>query len=211
MPSGEFLASVTPYSALMTCGADDEESGDIREFTPSCYTWNLLMSFPLATKHPPNQESDDSLPDSLFSKLSEASEARSHITEPPLTSTDTLARVSCSKDESTDALPDNFFNLLGHARELKCPLTPLLHLGDTSAQPTSTLPRIQFLDHRHPARRPPLDHSPSVITRALTGARDSSSPAAAAEQRSQARRPLNESSPGLILVSNRATRVQTPC
>ena len=165
------------------------------------------MSFPLAMERSPSQESDISLSDSLFTKISEASEARSHITEPPLTSTDTLARISCSEGGSTDALPDNLVNPLGHTRELNRPLAPLLHPSDTSAQPTFKLPRISFLDPRYLARRPPFGHSPSVTTRALTGARDLSSPTATAEQRSQAWRLLNESSPGLILVSDRATCV----
>jgi len=71
----------------------------------------------------PSQDStltDSSLPDSLFSKLSEA---ESHITEPPVTSTDALAPVSCSKGESTDALSDILFSpaLNPPIRELKHP------------------------------------------------------------------------------------------
>jgi hypothetical protein len=97
--------------------------------------------FPLAMERPPSLDStltDTSLPDSLFSKLSEASEAESHITGTPLKSIDALVRVSCSKGESTDALPDILFSpVLDHIRELKHPLAPPFHPGDTSAQPPS--------------------------------------------------------------------------
>ena len=69
------------YKALMTHGADNEESNIIREYIPSDYAWSPLTSSPLATKRLPSKEptlTDTSLPDSLFHKLSEASEAESH-------------------------------------------------------------------------------------------------------------------------------------
>jgi len=108
-----------------------------------------FTSFPLAMERPPSQEStltDVSFPDSLFSKHSEDknsgdSEAESHVTELPRTNADALARISCSKAESTNDLPDIIFNpVFDHVRELKRPPAPLLHPGDTSAQPTPKLP-----------------------------------------------------------------------
>ena len=148
MPPGEFPAQSLTYRALMTHGVDDEELGVIREYIPSYYTWSPLTSFPLAMKRPPSQEStltDTSLPDSLFSKLSEASEAESHITEPPRTSADVPARASCSKGESTDALPDIFFSpALDRIRELKHPLAPLLRPGDHQRSPPPSYPGSYF-------------------------------------------------------------------
>ena len=195
----------------MTCGAEDEEPIVIREYIPSYYTRNPFTSFLLAMERPPSQEStltDVSFPDSLFTKISEDSEAETHVIELPLTNADALTRISCSKAESTDALPDTFSGpVLDQVRELKRPLAPLLYSGDTSAQPTPKLPQMRFLDPLRPARRPPLGHAPSAKTRVLTGTRELPSQIAAAEQHSQAWRPFNKNSLGPILVSYRATRV----
>jgi len=162
-------------------------------------------------RRPPSQEStltDASFPDSLFSGLSEASEAETHVTEPLRTSTDAPTRVSCSKGESADALPDIFFNpTLDHIRESKRPPAPLLYRGDTSAQPTPELPQMRFLDPPRPARRPPPGHAPRVPT----GTRDLPNQMAAAEQHLKVWCLFNKSSPGPILVSDRATRVVTSC
>ena len=99
-------------------------------------------------KRPPSQEStltNTSLPDSLFTKLSEASEAESNITEPPRTSADVLAWANCSKGESTDALPDIFFSpALDRIRELKHPLAPLLHPGHNKRSPPPSYPGSYF-------------------------------------------------------------------
>ena len=199
----------------MTRGPDRDDPAAIRECILSCYTRSPLTSFPLAMRRPPSQEStltDVSFPDSLFFGLSEASEAESHVTEPLRTSTDAPTRVSCSKGESADALPDIFFNpTLDHIRESKCPLAPLLHLGDISTQPTSRLPQIPFLDPPRPIQRPLPDHAPSVTTRVLTGTRYLPSPVAATEQRSKVWCRLNKNSPGPILVSDHAIRVVTSC
>ena len=121
----------------MTHDADDEEPGVIRKYIPSCYIWSPLTRFPLAIKRPPSQEStltDTSSPDSLFFKLSKALEAEIHITEPPRTSSDALARVSCSKGESTDALPDIFFS--------PAPVASLLK-NKSRAKQFMTLERVQ--------------------------------------------------------------------
>jgi len=127
-----------------------------------------FTSFPLAMRRPPSQEStlaDVSFSGSLFSKLSEDSEAGSHFTELLRTNADALTRISCSKGESTDDLPDIIFNpVFDHVRELKHPPAPLLHPGDTSVQPTPKLPQMRFLDPLRPAWRPPLGHAPRVPT-----------------------------------------------
>lgn len=73
------------------------------------------MSFSLAADRP---HAHNSL-ESLFSKLSEPSQAESPITEP---GTDVLVRASRSKGEDTDALPDIFFGPTSeYARESKRP------------------------------------------------------------------------------------------
>jgi len=184
----------------MTCVAEDEEPIVIRECIPSCYTRSPFTSFPLVMERPPSQEStltDVSFPDSLFTKISEDSEA-----ETP-TNADALTRINCSKAESTDPLPDIFFGpVLDHVRELENPLAPLFYRGDTSTQPTPKLPQMRFLDPPRPARRPPPGHAPRVPT----GTRDLPNQMTAAEQHSQAWRMFNKNSPGPVPVSDRATR-----
>jgi len=154
MPSGEFPASATPYRALITRGIDDEELGFARAYLPACYPSSLLASFPSVMERPPSQESiltDTSLPDSLFSKFSEVSEVKVHIPRPPRT--------------HPDAVPDILISpALHHVCELKHQPAPLLHLGDTSVQPTYKLPRIPSLDSPHPARGPSFDHGPPLAT-----------------------------------------------
>lgn len=102
---------------------DDEELGFTREYIPACYHSSSFTSFPLAMERPPSLGSiltDTSLPDSLFSELSDAPEAKVYITKPPRT--------------RPDALPDiSFSPALDHTRESKRPLTLLLHPGDASA------------------------------------------------------------------------------
>ena len=139
--------------ALITRGINDEEPGAAREYVSLCYSSSSLTRFPLAMERPPTQGSiltDTSSPDSLF-KLSEASKAKGHTAEPPRARPDTV--------------PDILFSPASdHVRELKHPPAPLLHLGDTPAQPTCKLPRIPFPDPPRLARRPLLGHDPSVTT-----------------------------------------------
>jgi len=78
---------------------------------------------PLVMERPPSQGSIlttvTSSPDSLFSKFSEVSEAKVHITRPPRA--------------LPDAVPDILISpVLDHVCELKHQPAPLLHLGDTS-------------------------------------------------------------------------------
>lgn len=85
-------------------------------------------------ERPPSQGSthtETSLPDSLFSKLSETG---THITESPRTSTEALGRDSFSKDESSAIIPDiSLSPASGRVRELRHPPALPLHLGDTLA------------------------------------------------------------------------------
>lgn len=60
------------------------------------------------------------MPDSLFSRLSETSEAETFITEPSPTSTDALVLGGHSKGESTEDLPAFLFGQTSdHGCELK--------------------------------------------------------------------------------------------
>ena len=173
-----FLPQSPTYRTLITCGAEDEEPIVFRECIPSCYTQSPFMSFLLGMERPPSQEStltDVSLSDSLFSKLSENSEAESHVVE-----------LLPTKAESAGALPDTPFSpVLDHVRELKRPPAPLLYPRDTSTQPTPKLPQMKFLDPLRPARRPQLGHVPPAKTRVPTGTRDLPIQMAAVKQHSQ--------------------------
>lgn len=63
------------------------------------------------------------MPDSLFSKLSEASEAETFITEPDLMRTHALVLSGPSKGESTEELPAFLFDLTpDYSRESKTAL-----------------------------------------------------------------------------------------
>ena len=131
------------YRALIPPGVDGGDFGVQRERVPPTYPSSFLTSFPLAMIRPPSQEStptDVSSPDSLFSKISEVSEAESPITEPPRKSTDALAWDSHSRGGITDALPAD------HVCELKQRPAPPSQLADTLTLDTSQLPLILFLD-----------------------------------------------------------------
>jgi len=144
-----------------------------------------LTSFPIAMERPPSQGSiltGTLSPDSLYSELSEVPGTEGYITKP--------------SRPRPDAVPDVLFNpVLDHIRELRHPPAPLLHLGNTSAQPTSKLPWIP--------------HGPSVKTRVPTKIGDLLSPVAAARKCSQEENLLSESSPDLMLVSDRVACVLT--
>jgi len=122
-------------------------------------------------KRPPSQESiltDTSLPDSLFSKLSEASEAESHITEPPRTSPDVLAWVSCSKGESTDAIPDIFFSpALDHIPHVQITPDPISR-PPTPGSETTARPR-PFRDNPGPYRNKRFSESSGSSRTMLAG------------------------------------------
>lgn len=154
--------------ALITRGLDDEGFGTICGQIPSYCSSSSLTSSPSAVGCPPSHGSTftgTSLPDPLSSKPSEASETESHVTEPPWT--------------STGALLDTLFSpALDHVRELKPPPALPLHLGDTSAQPTSKVPQIP------------------------TGTGKFPSPVAVAERLLRIWCLLSEGSLGLILVSD---------
>ena len=159
--------------ALITRGSDDEGFGAICGQIPSYCPSSSLTSSPSAMECPPSHGStltDTSLPDRLFSKPSEASETRGHVTEPPWT--------------SAGALPDILFSpASGHVRELKPPPALLSHLRDSSAQPTSKVPR-------NPAR-----------TSKFPG------PVAVAERLLRIWYLLSKDNPGPILVSDRMASV----
>jgi len=90
-------------------GAVGGEPGATREYIPARYPSSSLKSLPLAMERPPSQGSilvDTSLPGPSFSKLSEVSEAKGHITKLPGT--------------RPDAVPDILISpALGHVRELE--------------------------------------------------------------------------------------------
>ena len=79
-------------------------------YIPLLHSSSALINSPLAMGRPPSQESITSVPDSLFSKLSETSETGTLITEPGLTSTDALVRDSHSKWDSEENLPAFLFD-----------------------------------------------------------------------------------------------------
>jgi hypothetical protein len=112
-------------------GIDDEELGATGEYIPPCYSGSLT-SFPLVMERPPSRRStltDTSAPDSLFSKISEASEAQ--ITE--------------TSQMRPDPVPGFLFSpVLDHVRELKHPPAPLLHLGDNQHSPPASYPGSNF-------------------------------------------------------------------
>ena len=125
---------------LTTCGTDDGEIDVYREGILEPYTLGSLTSSPLAMDRYPSQGStltDASVPDSLFSRLSEA---ESFNTEPPQMSTDASPWGSHPKAALADILsrpvPDPI-------RKLK---HPSLHLPNSSAQLAPKLPRTPFLD-----------------------------------------------------------------
>lgn len=144
-----------------------------------------LMGFPIAIERPPSQGSTLTgtlSPDSLYSELSEASGTGGYITK--------------SSRPHPDAVPDVLFSpVLDHVRELRHLPAPLLYLSNTSAQPTFKLAWIP--------------RGPSVKTRAPTRIRNLSSPVEAAKKYSQEENRLNESSPGLMPVSDRVACVLT--
>lgn len=92
-------------------GVDVEEIGSYHGHIPLSRPSSIFMNSPPAMERPPSQESDTSMPDSLFSKLSEA---ETFVTEPAGTSTDALALGVQSKSESTEDLPAFLFDLASH-------------------------------------------------------------------------------------------------
>ena len=95
----------------------DEHDGHIPLSSSSA-----LVNYPLITDHPPNQGSNTSTPDSIFSKLSVTSEAGTSIAEPAPLSMDALLQGIRLKCESTEDLPAFFFDQASdHTRELKYP------------------------------------------------------------------------------------------
>ena len=106
------------FTTLTTHVTDYGGIGVYREAIPESYTLTSLMNSPSALDHYPSQGStltEDSVSDSLFSRLSEA---ESSSTEPPYTSTDAPSWGSHPKGALSDILshpaPDP-------ARELKYP------------------------------------------------------------------------------------------
>ncbi|KAF9648265.1 kinase-like protein [Thelephora ganbajun] len=91
-------------------------------------------------ERPPSQEStltDTSTPDSLFSKLSEASEAESSIAEPARASTDVLARDSYTKGGSSDDLPAPFFSPASdHVAHFQLTPDPVSRSSTPGSEPT---------------------------------------------------------------------------
>jgi serine/threonine protein kinase len=95
-----------------------------------------------AMERPPSQDSVTSMPESLFSKLSEFSEAETSITEPGLASTEALAAGIHSKGESTEDLPAFLFSpVLDHASHPQAPVDPTSR-PSTPGSETPVRPRL---------------------------------------------------------------------
>jgi len=197
LPSGEFLTPVAHFQSTDNTRLDDEELGGHSTANGKVVSklegWYEGM-YPQMTPSQRSTLTDTSLPDQLFSKLSEVSETEGHVTEPPR--------------KSTDALPDILSSpALDYVRKLKRPLAQPSHLSGTLVQLTYKVSWTRFLDPQPQIRKPSLGHGPSATTRVPTGTRYFPNPVAVAEKLLQMQCLPNENTPGLILVSCRVAYV----
>ena len=91
---------------LTSCGVNDQgEIGNYRTCIPLPYSPSALKNSPLAVERPPSQESNTSMPDSLFSDPSEISGAGTSTTDTGLASADALAGGGHPKEQNMEDLP----------------------------------------------------------------------------------------------------------
>ena len=91
---------------LTSCGVNDQgEIGNYRTCIPLPYSPSALKNSPLAVERPPSQESNTSMPDSLFSDPSEISGAGTFTADTGLASADALVGGGHPKEQNMEDLP----------------------------------------------------------------------------------------------------------